>query len=376
MYYFGFKLPHNNLTRACGMLAFFVSSILQMGIDMRHLFAIAASSLVLATSSMAEEKVGPCKVDPTHLAVDMSVPMQKTQTRDGKPVLDFFRNTLNVSIFIRYSDYAPFDEKNPEKIHETLHEKVLRSEERDEIFKRAGSSIVTVFQHNNDAPLTFAVGNRGTDDALRALAVARELGQPNESAIYFGVDGVDETIQALAQMYKKRDGQSVSDDELKKLKGYDNKVAKWYNEFLDYHATAFRNKDGSPKDASKITGSDMLPHIERYFRDVTAVFDAAPDGHPKIGAYGSGFANFDLEKKLPFVEYFWLSQSTGFTGYKDYLNRGRWSLLQQQPTHLGWASPVDKTQEADFDLNFVRSCKTLPSGQPDVGQWSIRAEPR
>ena len=85
--------------------------------------------------------------------------------------------SVGVKTIFRYYDHQD----------ETLPGKTLHRGEKDLILKY-GFSLGVVFQHWNDRFSSFTV-ERGRADAERSLVLARENGQTENSAIYFGVDG-------------------------------------------------------------------------------------------------------------------------------------------------------------------------------------------
>ncbi len=98
---------------------------------------------------------------------------------------------LGAKSILRYYDWAEgptrekFDfywEPGP-----TLPGKTLTQEERDLIFSK-GLSLGVVFQHRSDLTKTFLDTKRAGFDARRALELAKELGQPKGSVIFFSVD--------------------------------------------------------------------------------------------------------------------------------------------------------------------------------------------
>lgn len=284
----------------------------------------------------------PCKEDRKYEAVDLSIPVHKIKSASGEMALDTFKR-WGIKTILRYYDYEK----------ESIKGKMLTLAELREIFARK-LSVGVVFQHQNNNPRTFVVGNRGTEDAERALELAKELGQPYGTAIYFGVDGVDAALYTLVAKYKR-------------LNGEEDKGDRMYSQFLKYHKAAFK------KPAEKIVPADILPFVERYFDQVSAVFEKKPGGDPKkvykIGAYGSGLSNFALQRK-PFVKYFWLAQSGAWPQFTEYQKDGKWALLQKIPTFCSdWPHPLEKNRlgepkQVDFDFNMVAPGKT------DFGQWS------
>lgn len=116
-----------------------------------------------------EEPAPPTERPKGGTAVDLSRPVNVTFLADMK--------ARGVSTIIRYYDHP----------NETLRGKTLRKSESD-LIRREGFRIAVVFQHNNNR-LTSFTPQRGEADAQRSLALAVENGQPQGSAIYFGVDG-------------------------------------------------------------------------------------------------------------------------------------------------------------------------------------------
>jgi hypothetical protein len=125
----------------------------------------------------------------------------------------------------------------------------------------------------------------GTFQARRALACARGVGQPQGSAIYFAVD-FDCTVQQFQRQ------------------------------------------------------------ITPYFRAISAVF--AAKGFPyKIGVYGSGLVCQGL-LAAGLCSYAWLTNSTGFQGYKQFYASKRWNLAQHLPKYYGKLQADPNEAAADF----------------------------
>jgi hypothetical protein len=296
-----------------------------------------------------------------YTVVDMSIPTHKIKTKGGESALNLL-HAFGVKTVFRYYDYE----------QESIPGKTLSLDERDAIFS-ANLSVAVIFQHNNDNPATFVVGNRGADDARRALTLAKRLGQPFGTAIYFGVDGVDDWLENLVNEYKASNGRPMTKKRKASLAG-NPKLIRFYVDFLDYH-TKFN------KPVAQLKPADMVPFVERYFHAVKAVFDEASGGDPSkgytIGAYGSGLTNFALEKlKLrpqdePFIKYTWLAQSGAWPLYEDFQSKGSWKLLQKMSTECAdWLHPTEKKKDGtpkavDFDFNINRG--------GDIGQWSKSA---
>jgi hypothetical protein len=151
----------------------------------------------------------------------------------------------------------------------TQPEKRLQPREAAEL-ARAGLDIATVYQDRARQEIDFGAA-RGEQDAISALTYAGQVGQPAGSAVYFAVD-------------------------------------------TDFSAAQLR--------------SVVLP----YFRRIDEVFRQAGGGtaYLRIGVYGSGLT-CRLLGALPFVDFTWLAEATGwresatYTGWdvKQHLNTGQ-----------------------------------------------------
>lgn len=75
----------------------------------------------------------------------------------------------------------------------------------------------------------------------------------------------------------------------------------------------------------------------------------------KTGAYGSGLT-LETLFKAGFIDFTWLSMSTGFRGSKDYAASGKWNLKQVKDRNCGGIN---------CDFNYVNPSK------PDFGQWTL-----
>ena len=124
---------------------------------------------MLAVSASAAVAAEYCARDPRIEAVDLSAPVSQS-------FLDAMR-AVGIKTIIRYYDHED----------ETLPGKTLRRSERDLIL-RNGFNTAVVFQHHNDQMASFTA-LRGSQDAERSIALAKENSQPKGSTIYFGVDG-------------------------------------------------------------------------------------------------------------------------------------------------------------------------------------------
>jgi hypothetical protein len=302
----------------------------------------------------------PCKANADFTAVDIRMPVQEIKLETGKTGVDALK-ALGVKTIIRYYDWQD----------ESIACKTLLKDEIDEIFAR-GMSVAVVFQHNNDDPETFIHPSRGGTDAKRALKLAEANGQPYGTAIYFGVDGVDATLESLAYEDYKSDGKEITPARKEALMGGSNGMSKadfakhsrFYSRFLSYRERVFN------RPAKALKAKDMLPFVDSYFDAVNAEFDEAAGGDPAkryvVGAYGSGLVCRHLASK---VKYCWLAQSQGWPEYSTYKDGKQWSLLQKLITTCPWAYPREEAKSVGFDFNVVHPDK------PDFGQWSARREP-
>jgi Domain of unknown function (DUF1906) len=276
-------------------------------------------------------------------AVDLSQPVTTITTQSGRSGTEAFK-AIGVKTIARYYDWVDADTTC----------KSLFPKESDALIA-AGFNIITIFQHANSDPETFLDKSRGAKDAREALKLAGANGQPAGSAIYFAVDGVDQAVHDSVFEWRINKGNTVHPARKRKLLRADASFRKhigFYERFRKYHRTAFG------KSAEAVKGSDILPFVERYFRDVNRVLKA--DGRYRIGGYGSGATcNMLLAKKL--VSYCWLAMSKGWPGSKQFASSGRWSLSQQLTTFCkGWQ--FNGREMARFDFNRMKS--------GDVGQWS------
>lgn len=276
-------------------------------------------------------------------AVDLSQPVTTITTKSGKSGIQAFK-AIGVKTIARYYDWVGKDTTC----------KSLFPKESDALIA-AGFSIITIFQHENSDPETFLDKSRGAKDAREALKMAAANGQPPGSAIYFAVDGVDQTIKDSVFEWRVSGGNVVSAARKKKLLRADpsfRKHIKFYERFRKYH----RAKLG--KAAESVKEHDIIPYVEHYFREVNRVMKA--DGRYRVAGYGSGLVCRRLQaKKL--VELCWLAMSTGWPQSKQYQSSGRWSLVQQHTTFCkNWQ--FNGRETARFDFNRMKS--------GDVGQWS------
>jgi len=213
---------------------------------------IAALS-VDAIASSSHDSADHCYTGSGVMAADTAQPVTPAFLKKMREV--------GVHTIIRY-----FDHEN-----ETIPGKTLTFGERMQI-AASGFNILVVFQHWGQRISTFRDRKRGTSDALRALTLAHDVGQPVGSAIYFAVDGP------------------------------------W-------------------------SSSRDMADIVRYFTDVRRT--VATNGNPyRVGVYGSGqVCSIILDRGL--ADYCWLANATSWPGYDAHLASGRWQLRQLMPGKCG-----------------------------------------
>lgn len=253
---------------------------------MRKLATVAVAAAQISWSVPAYS--GPqCEAGQNFGAVDISYQVNDTFLRNIK--------SIGVSTIIRYYDWK----------EETLPGKTMTRTELASI-RNNGLSVAVVFQHHNDSMKTFETAERGAIDADRSLELAGHFKQPAGSAIYFGVDGVDEKF--LSEFRKGR-------------RGADDKFG--------------------------------LKLIKRYFQDVSSVFRAKYALY-SIGVYGSGLVCREIVD-AGLAKYCWLANATSWPEYDLFEKTKRWNLKQLLPTKGCFGEEVD--------LNIVNT----RSGA--FGQW-------
>ncbi|KHA51861.1 glycoside hydrolase domain-containing protein [Sulfitobacter geojensis] len=307
----------------------------------------------LATMSVA----GPaCKAHPGFSVIDASHPLTDIMPRDGRPAMAAIRD-LGVETIIRYYD----------NVAETLPCKTLVPEETRAILQ-AGFSVLAVFQHNNDNPMTFVTPGRGTLDAQRAIELALANGQPSGSAIYFGVDGVDGAIQSANYEFAKSGGNEISQARQATLQssmgaGSFRKHQAFYDIYREEAVTLFGGTAG------KHGPRDILPYIDTYFRDIQTIFTNFGNQtgiRYEIGGYGGGLVCEHLLSS-GMVEYCWLSQSKGLAGYETFEASQKWVMRQELTTVCnGWKFGTG----GDFQFDF----NTVNPRTPDFGQWNTQVD--
>ncbi len=205
----------------------------------------------------------------------------------------------NVKVVVRYFARKP---------QPGMNEKIMASDgnmidgvREPTVLIRNGLSIVSLYQYRNNLPAKFLSGLEDTGsakaevaaDAKAALDQAKLVGQPEGSAIYFGVDF---------------------------------------------------NVGGHSGEGS---GRAAIDAVLEYFR----VIGQTVGGHYTIGVYGNGFLNRLLrEEKL--VSYSWISASRAHEGTVDFYNSGRWHLFQNQVDRRWFGAPGSCASGLDVDMNL------------------------
>jgi hypothetical protein len=303
----------------------------------------SALGLALAMDGAGAIAAPSCNTHREFPAVDLSQPVTTITTKSGKSGMEAFK-AIGVKTIARYYDWVD---------GETTC-KSLFPKESDALIA-AGFNIITIFQHENSDPETFLDKSRGARDAREALKLAAANGQPAGSAIYFAVDGVDQTVKDAVFEWRVNKGQSVSAARKKRLLRADpsyRKHIKFYERFRQYHRKAFG------KGADALSERSLLPFIEHYFTEVNRVIKA--DGRYRIGVYGSGLVCKQIQGK-GLAKFCWLAMSSGWPGTKAHRSSGQWHMAQQLTTFCkGWQ--FNGRETARFDFNRMKS--------GDVGQWS------
>lgn len=137
-------------------------------------FVLSIAAAVPIVSASAADY---CKKGGGAVAADLSGPVDDKFLKKMREI--------GVTTIIRYYDYEP----------PTLPKKTLHKKERDKIVG-AGFSVAVVFQHHNNNFSSFTP-QRGRNDAIRSLVLAKENLQTKGSVIYFGVDGGWGTAEQL-----------------------------------------------------------------------------------------------------------------------------------------------------------------------------------
>jgi Domain of unknown function (DUF1906) len=307
--------------------------------------------IFLFLTTLVARAVGPpCAPNRQYSAADFSQPITQLGSINGRTGFEELKH-FGIKTIIRYYDLPD----------ESFACKTLVPEETAAILKN-NFSIAVVYQHDSPDPETFFRTGSGKTDAKRALELAAANGQPFGSAIYFSVDGTDQSLRDVVFEHGMSNGKSISAKRQKLLRrnGQINHI-KHYKNFLRYHSRIF------VKPVADIRDVDILPYVDKYFRAVHDVFKNAgvdgASGHGyKIGAYGSGLVCSHLQKQK-LVDFCWLAQSTGWPGYQNFRNGKTWSLIQAEPTYCKqWRFTTGG--KVAFDFNRANTTN------PDFGQWS------
>jgi Domain of unknown function (DUF1906) len=316
--------------------------------NMMQCYVAAALVAISANSGLAAPS---CNAQKGMTVVDLSQPVTTIQTKAGKSGVEAFKS-VGVKTIARYYDW-PEDG--------IISCKVLLPAESNTLLD-AGFSILTVYQNESDDPETFMKSGRGSADAIKAVRMAQANGQPAGSAIYFAVDGVDQTIKDSVFEYAVNKGGPVSKGRKQRLLSADKsfrKHIKYYERFRRYHLNIFK------KAVPNVVASDMLPFVENHFREIKTAIAKSKTGY-KIGAYGSGATCKHLQQR-GLIDYCWLAMSVKWPGSEQQIKSGGWNLSQQLSTSCkGWKFREQET--VHFDFNKVNSSK------PNFGQWSKKGE--
>jgi len=212
----------------------------------------------------------------------------------------------NVKVVVRYFARKP---------QPGLREKIMASDgnivdgvREPTVLIRHGLSIVSLYQYRNNLAAKFLDGLEDTGsakaeveaDARAALEQAKLVGQPEGSAIYFGVDF---NASKSAQLVRNRN-------------------------------------------AAAVPSRDVVDAVLEYFR---AIGQSVGKSYA-IGVYGNGFINRILrDEKL--VSYNWISASRSHEETSDFYNRRQWHLFQNQVDRR-WFETAGKCSTAlDIDTN-------------------------
>jgi Domain of unknown function (DUF1906) len=309
-------------------------------------WAVALAAVIFNGAGAGAWAAPSCNSHREYPAVDLSQPVTTITTKSGKSGTEALK-AIGVKTIARYYDW----------VDEETTCKTLFPKESDALIA-AGFNIVTIFQRAGSDPETFLNKSRGARDAKEALKLASANGQPPGSAIYFAVDGVDQTIKDAVFEWRINRGKNVSAARKKRLLRADrayNKHIQFYERFRRYHRSSFG------KGADALSERSILPFVERYFSEVSRVIKA--DGRYSVGVYGSGLVCKQLQDKS-LAKYCWLAMSTGWPGTKAHRTSGRWHLAQQPTTFCkGWQ--FNGGERVRFDFNRTRS--------GDMGQWNKKA---
>lgn len=99
--------------------------------------------------------------------------------------------------------------------------------------------------------------------------------------------------------------------------------------------------------------AEVRDRVIPYFKGAAAAFAAANGmSSYRIGVYGSGrTCNALLESGL--VQFAWLAQSKGWADYKPFLQSNKWSLCQDMPDYVGEISCDPNRANGEFGDFFL-----------------------
>ncbi len=192
---------------------------------------------------------------------------------------DFLHHMQEVGVktIARYYDYDGTG-ADP-SLDETIPNKRLRPHE-PQLLRDHGFRLLVVFQHNNNKPETFQDWRvRGPSDAYQCLSMAETIQQPENSTLYFGVDG------------------------------------DFYGDIPGYPKTQHSTE------------------IHAYFDAIAEVLAKENAGF-HLGAYGGGACINGLKDK-GLIAHRWLSHSHGFVGSKAAHQSGDFEIEQYLPGKCG-----------------------------------------
>jgi hypothetical protein len=178
-----------------------------------------------------------------------------------------------------------------------------------------GLRIAVVFQQRQDRAEDFS-DVKGYEAGRRAYRYAlNDIGQPEDSAIYFGVDF------------------DATDEEIKRF---------------------------------------VIP----YFQGVRRAFNEVSGDQPiyRVGVYGSGATSGALIKKK-LCSLIWLAMSRGYRGSQDAINNGTYHLAQQAPARTLCDMGVDynsvNPEKTDFGAFVVSYEDTPPETFPNGRAYEV-----
>jgi hypothetical protein len=127
------------------------------------------------------------------------------------------------------------------------------------------------------------------------------------------------------------------------------------------------------------SAAEISRAIVPYFRGVAHAF-AEPNGLPRyrVGVYGSG-AVCEAVLDAGLAELAWLSCSTGWSGYRAFLQSGRWALKQHLPTLVAGldADPDERNPQRPDIGDFVPGAPVVTPASPPSppASPSVSADP-